>query len=457
MLPIIDVHEHIFSGRDIPLEGYLRSRAYPRVFRFFANLLAKWVARCIRRRHRGGRAGILCHVLLAAVYLVLGPGYRRWARILSETHLDRITALLLEEFEEDGIGLFVPLMIDFEYWFHNTVDRLVKEQIDLVAATVVEQFGGKVHPFVPFDPVRELAFTHHLPTPDDRHVETEQWGSMALVKKAILEDGFLGVKLYHSLGYRPTANASVDDVRRRHFEEIGFHNYLPLTGEEIDAKLDELYQFCLEEQVPITVHCGSDGIESFPGASYVFGSPSHWIPVLEHYPDLHLNLAHFGWSHRLRYSATGTRRWGRCGRGLETSWLRTICEMLKRYPNLYTDVAHHEVLTRRCESRFLTDYRAMCADFPGVIQKKLLFGIDWHVITRLSGYRRFPSTYRHLLGGLFSPSELEDFFGGNALRFLGLLPVGTGAGDGWSKNRERLRAYYAARSITPPAWFTLTD
>jgi hypothetical protein len=108
---------------------------------------------------------------------VLGPGYRRWANILSEPHLDRIAGLLLDTFEDDGIGLYVPLMIDFEYWFHNTVDRLVKEQIDKVAKTVIEQFGGKVHPFVPFDPVRELAFTHHLQIPDDRNVRTEQWGS----------------------------------------------------------------------------------------------------------------------------------------------------------------------------------------------------------------------------------------------------------------------------------------
>ncbi|MCX7029610.1 MAG: amidohydrolase family protein, partial [Spirochaetes bacterium] len=250
--------------------------------------------------------------------------------------------------------------------------------------------------------------------------------------------------------YRPLGNEEVDNARRKHFRKIRRPRYCRFSGEEIDAVLDELYAFCVAYQVPIVAHCGSDGIEAYPGASFTFGSPEHWRPVLQLHPGLHLDLAHFGWSHGLRYMDARQRR----RRG--GNWIRTILGMLEEFPNLYTDVAHHEVVTGEAERNFTEDYRAMCADFPGLVPQRLLFGIDWHVITRMDGFETFKAAYTRILGdsGIFSPSEIEDFFGGNALRFLGLLPVGTP--EGWTGNRARLGAFYAAHDIVPPAWFTST-
>jgi hypothetical protein len=51
---------------------------------------------------------------------------------------------------------------------------------------------------------------------------------------------------------------------------------------------------------------------------------------------------------------------------------------------------------------------------------------------------------------------LDNFFGGNALRFLGLLPLGTPPADGWTKNRGRLQRFYQDNAIEPPEWFTAT-
>jgi hypothetical protein len=44
---------------------------------------------------------------------------------------------------------------------------------------------------------------------------------------------------------------------------------------------------------------------------------------------------------------------------------------------------------------------------------------------------------------------MEDFLGGNALIFLGLLPGG--------QNRRRLDRFYRDRGISPPEWFTATN
>jgi hypothetical protein len=132
--------------------------------------------------------------------------------------------------------------------------------------------------------------------------------------------------------------------------------------------------------------------------------------------------------------------------------------MLTEFPTLYTDVAHHEVVGAEAERNFTEDYRAMCADFPGLVQERLLFGIDWHVIARMDGFEGFKAAYARILGGsgVFDTPELEEFFGGNALRFLGLLPIGTSTADGWTMNRTRLAAFYAENHIVPPGWFTST-
>ncbi len=81
--------------------------------------------------------------------------------------------------------------------------------------------------------------------------------------------------------------------------------------------------------------------------------------------------------------------------------------------------------------------------------------MDWHVIVRLRHYRDFMPTYVRVLhdGCGWSDQQIDDFLGGNALRFLGLLSLGTPASQGWTGNRVRLADYYARNGIQPPAWF----
>jgi len=323
-------------------------------------------------------------------------------------------------------------MIDYKYWFKKSNDRPFKEQIELIYNDVVLPYKGKIHPFVAFDPARELAFRKGVENPDGK---PEQYGSMNLVKDAIENKGFIGVKLYNAMGYRPFNNHSVEKHRKR----IAYHNdkYL-FKGEEYDEVLSELYDYCMEQGVPITTHCRMDGSESYPDASFDFGQAIFWRDVLEQqkYKDLHLNLAHFGWNKKDGH--TGNR-----------SWMREICEMLNQYNHLYTDVAHHEVFIDENVSKFKVAYQELCLEFPK-IKEKILFGIDWHVIKRVANFENFKNRYVELLksDNLFSDQAIKDFLGRNALRFLGLLPG--------EKNRDRLERFYLKLSITPPEWFRAT-
>jgi len=475
MKPVIDVHAHVFRGKDIPLKGFLLSRRYEEwTITLLGPILFSIIARCLRRG-RAQRKGPLCGRMLELVYQYMGQGYRRAAEILAMEEVADIADKLVKTFDKDGVELYVPLMIDYEYWFKSTLEPSIASQIDTIYRDIVLPFKGRIHPFVCFDPARELAHRRKMPAPDG---PPERYSSLELVKDAIRNKGFIGVKVYNTLGYRPLSNATVEEKRRRIFRRNRMDRYAVFTGQELDQVLSELYTFCVQEQVPITAHCTSNGVEAYFGASFDFGRPEYWREVLEEHEDLHLNLAHFGWDHpegycpgapsrltravrRIRQSVTdrsfralsGPSRWDG-----EKTWVREICEMADRYRYLYADVSHHGVTVDDDIPKFQLAYQRMCSDFPGVIQKRLLFGIDWHVITRADNFDGFKDRYLQVLGeeDIFASDEIEDFLGGNALHFLGLLPLGTPAELGWTGNRARLQSFYDDNHIDPPAWFTST-
>jgi len=478
MKPVIDVHEHIFRGRDIPLKGYLLSREYEE---WYIRLLAPILFTILEKAIRGEMKGILPNLVLDAAEKYMGSGYRRWEEILSMRDVGEITKELLETYQKDRIQLSVPLMVDFDYWFKDPRPVSIAGQIETVYREAVLPNKGKIHPFAPFDPARELAYRAGLPAPSDPDGgPPEKHSSLELAKDAVRRKGFIGVKVYNTLGYRPLGNTAVDDKRRWIFNRNGRKRYAAFTGEQFDQVLSELYDYCEREEVPITAHCVSNGIEAYPGASFDFGDPKFWRPVLDRFPRLHLNLAHFGWSspegysprerwaflrrsfRRMRGLASGGSDDGRKEGGSERgagTWVGEICAMMEKYEYLYADVAHHMVMEDADIPKFQASYRAMLADFPGLIPARLLFGIDWHVITRVDRFTEFVERYIRVLSGgnIFNAGEMEEFFGGNALHFLGLLPPGTRSKAGWTGNRKRLRAFYKRKKMRIPKWFQATD
>ena len=108
----------------------------------------------------------------------------------------------------------------------------------------------------------------------------------ALFLRAFPEEGpsFFGVKVYPALGYLPS-----------------------------DHRLDPIFQICEAKGIPVLTHCGGSIIhsslqplEAYRGHDEVtfdgspeenaeqLNDPSEWLPVLKKYPNLRLNLAHFG-------------------------------------------------------------------------------------------------------------------------------------------------------------------
>lgn len=173
---------------------------------------------------------------------------------------------------------------------------------------------------------------------------------------ALIEnDGFRGIKLYPPVGYDPG-----------------------------DRRLEPLYAYAEEHQVPLMAHCSRYGVY-FRGPKHPvtgeplplirrpaivsqLADPDRWVPVLDRHPRLKLCLAHFG----------GQGEWDKYveRRPGEKSWLAKIVAMITsgRYENLYTDVSYTVYAAERhvyLLKHLLDDPR---------LRSRVLFGSDFYVV-----------------------------------------------------------------------------
>ena len=123
MKPTIDVHAHIFNARDIPLEGYLRSRepvtGIEKVLSSVGlkSVLIPAIAKYIREKNRRWREQDLDtdrtigEIALEVGCAILGKEYKQWADTLSK-EVTQIAEEMANAYK-DQIDLYVPLMIDY--------------------------------------------------------------------------------------------------------------------------------------------------------------------------------------------------------------------------------------------------------------------------------------------------------------------------------------------------------
>lgn len=149
---------------------------------------------------------------------------------------------------------------------------------------------------------------------------------------------FHGVKLYPRLGYHPAC-----------------------------ADLMRLYEWCDRYRIPIVTHCGPTGFPPAPLECHPeLGDPANFAPVLEKYPTLAIDFAHFGSS--------------------DADWARRILGYLTPdHPNVYSDLACFT------EEQRIVDFKADFWQYPEV-RARTMFGTDFDVFyftepeTTLAGY-----------------------------------------------------------------------
>jgi predicted TIM-barrel fold metal-dependent hydrolase len=197
---------------------------------------------------------------------------------------------------------------------------------------------------------------------------------------------FKGIKIYPPLGYLPT-----------------------------HPGLDPVYRYCIDHDIPLTLHCSPGGMKNFRKTNYVidwdgsshwenfesskgnksiyYTAPDKWIRVLDKWPGLRVNFAHFGGGESITAN--------------DTVWMESIVEILTKYPNAYADIGF---FSKPGLPEMLVD---IIRKHP-VLTRRLLFGTDYVMVMLDKNFGGLKS-YFDRFSGLY-PGVLAE----NARAFLGL-------------------------------------
>ncbi len=159
---------------------------------------------------------------------------------------------------------------------------------------------------------------------------------------------FIGIKLYPPLGFDP----------------------LPKDSDELD-KVHYLYQFCEDNEIPITIHCSKGGFETCKSATE-YSNPSKWEKILAEYPNLKINFGHFG----IEQSSQKDKEEDII-KYEKTDWTKTILDLMKekKYNNVYADFS-----CKGMNEDFYKDLETWINDLPEnekeKVESRILFGTD---------------------------------------------------------------------------------
>ncbi len=330
----------------------------------------------------------------------------------------RLSALPASHASE--LKLFTPATIDLSYWVADQNVSPLGDQIEVMSAiAAIRGRSYAVHPYVSYCPWRQLC----------------EPGQFDLVRQAVREKGFIGVKIYPVMGFLPIGNATATDPNSYPADLRKIKNW----GKRLDAALMMLYEWSMAEDVPIVAHCSESQTPSCAAGRRA--APQNWKTLLDMqgFAGLRLNLAHCGglWDLALPQ---------------HNNWTEFLIGMLAdaNYPNLYADISDYEpVMHRSGTPDEATDKQVMAAlakflrqDASGRAGKQLMYGTDWVMLSRqgkLADYypcmrTRLPSALNIDAGG---------YVGGNAARFLGIAAQ---SGQ-MRKPRLRLECFYAKHGL----------
>jgi predicted TIM-barrel fold metal-dependent hydrolase len=398
----------------------------------------------------GGADGDLATAYNAYHSLDLGLVLRWFALFTRYRH--SLAEQLAHDHERQGFSarLLCPALVDYDHWLGERPTSSLTEQVAVMGRIARRPTGPRVHGYVAFDPLRQVAWENGISPGGE--------APLALVRRALRDEGFIGVKLYPPMGYRAMGNANTcqaypgeQNKAMERLLELGPkdeaavarcpsprpHAGGPALGRRLDAALSQLFDLCVKERGVVMAHANdSNGAnEQYSGRA----DPAHWLEVFQRWPDLHVALAHFG-----SFDAESVAK-PVGATGAEASWEWTLGRYLREHPRapVYADISYLvEIIGRGAaeQARYDQVMQAWVRQFDPECHH-LMFGTDWMMLGLDKGYpdytERVYQYFRHRMG--FDDAMLERLFSANAGAFLGLRRN--------DPMRERLLGFYRRHGI----------
>jgi len=148
---------------------------------------------------------------------------------------------------------------------------------------------------------------------------------------------FIGIKVYPPLGFDPWPEKDPEELK----------------------KVEYLYAFASEKEIPITSHASDGGFITVKD-SEARTNPAKWREVLNRFPRLKINLAHLGVQNK-RTLGIFPRR----------TWQKKVLSLIKDFDRVYTDFS-----CLAFDDDFYASLRQLLDDHPK-LSTRLLFGSDF--------------------------------------------------------------------------------
>lgn len=453
---IIDVHCHIFNADDLAVRGFANHVFFHTTGRGPFNV-GNWFASALDALGQATAPGVKRETeLLEAILQQRECSAERYRRvehphtgILAPATNYRLhnAMALMETFPQ--VALFAPAMVDMDAHLRDHALVTLRQQVDLMEMIFVVT-GGRFHGYAAFDPLRQARYDEFGAG------DKSPLSPLNVVRRAVLEQGFVGVKIYPPMGFRPLDNAQladcVADEAKRHYLR------------KYDAVLMRLFDWCAQNDVPVITHCNDSNYagvhDGKDGVCHELGTPAQWARlvgnVLERYrgdTQLRVDLGHFGRAdfhaaNRLRKAALdGAAADHPYSLQVERDAAESAAFLaaMKAHPaNLFADLSNYDTLRDpRLREAFRDDLKVLLARQPA-LASQLMYGTDWFMNMQEA------DPYLTNLQAVIEPSHAGKFFGGNAARYLGLARGRLA--------RRRLENFYDKWNVrTAPRWMSLVD
>ena len=314
-----------------------------------------------------------------------------------------------EQNDAFGIDGVFSALVDFDY-FLDCFPRSSREDQAKLHSLLSSMSGGYMLPLIGYNPWTDI-----------KHPGT----SLALVKRAVENYGFVGVKIYPPIGYLPYGNQELQKPK---------HQQQP-NPKELDERLFELFEWCAKNGVPVMSHTGEsmgrdDDADEFP-------RPEGWEKLLKKFENRNpptINAGHFGGDN------------SKDEKNHPNNWPMRFAEIAGTHggSNFYGDLGYWSSLTecdgkRKCDIA-LERLKAALQVNPKITER-IMFGTDWFMLSKEPGWMKYPCRLAKNLKGILPPEEL---FYRNALRCFGLAPGGA--------QRERILQRFSRIPGGAPAW-----
>ncbi len=335
----------------------------------------------------------------------------RWAALLTRDRRDILDTLIgfygLNAGEQDGevrgISAFSPSLVDFEYWFTERAQTRLssqQDQLDVMSRLALLERRTVLLNFAPFCPLRAAVDGDSV----HRHI-----------RNAIFRQGFVGVKIYPPMGFKPIGNSSNQGLMG------GFRK---ASGTAIDRELRKMYRWCNDNGVPIKSH-GNNSLAAGECTGQN-AAPDLWARVLQDYGDLRINIAHFGGFEELTPTDECTD---------PPPYEERAAELISAYPNAYVDLGYWSEITgtNRPGTAVLNRVRAL-VEKNSALAERIMYGSDYTMIGRERQHNAYLRDVAAAIDGISGLSR-DAIFALNPQRFLGL-------NDPNNPTRQRLDVFF---------------